>query len=140
MTRRVWIIAVLSVTAVTAAFCFWQARRENGVLQTRMTALGRGATRLVSENADLREAVRLAREDQEALQTELATTRENLAQELGQKIVRESPITPEVIQSWLGEANDPAVMRRLNLQARYQTLRQYADLFDQLKLDPAREA
>jgi len=43
-------------------------------------------------------------------------------------------ITADKLKQWLADANDPAVMRRLNTQARNQTLRRYSALFTQLNL------
>ena len=41
-----------------------------------------------------------------------------------------------MLHQYLADANDPAVMRRLNTEARNQTLRRFADLLKQLNLPP----
>jgi hypothetical protein len=139
MKPKAWTLLVVSVLACGGAYGVWRGRQENHALETRLTTMGRGATRLVQENAELREAVHQISEEKAAVEGELASVKDALQHAPAAKDDHASTISRENIQRWLGEANDPTVMRRLNLEARYQTLRQYADLFDQLKLDPAVE-
>lgn len=139
MKTKSWIFSVLGALAVVSGIFLWRARGENEVLQARLTAVGKGTTRLVGENTELRAEVLHAQEETAAAQSELTAAREAMRSELAAKSEGGFAITPETVQRWLGEANDPAVMRRLNLQARYQTLRHYGDLLDQLKLEPKSE-
>lgn len=139
MKRRGWIFPGLVLLLTGSAILLWRARTESDGLQTRLTAVGRGTTRLVRENAELRDEVRRAHEQTSAIKEELTTAQQRV-QELAQRAESALALSPESVVRWLGAANDPTVMRRLNLQARYQTLRAYADLFDQLKLEPAKEA
>jgi hypothetical protein len=136
MKPKEWAISLLGALLAVSVVCFWRTQRDNDVLQTRLAAVAQGTSRLVGENTELREEVRRAHDETLAVQAELTAARDALAQ----KPERISTITPETVQRWLGEASDPAVMRRLTLQARYQALRQYGPLLDQLKLDPTQEA
>lgn len=139
MKPKGWVFSGLGFLFVVTLVLFWQTKDERDGLQTRLAAVARGTTRLVRENAELRDEAVRAREQTATAKTELAAAQTRI-QELAEKTDAAAVFSAESVQRWLGAANDPAVMRRLNLQARYQTLRAYADLFDQLKLEPGKEA
>ncbi len=66
------------------------------------------------------------------------SARQNEALGEAMKSAIEDGIKADLVKQWLADANDPAVMRRLNTQARNQTLRRYSALFTQMNL-PADE-
>jgi hypothetical protein len=138
MKFRNRILLGLTVGAATA-FSLWQIRGENRVLENRLSAVGKSVTKLVVENAELRETVRVAGEENQALRTALEEQK-NLSSQTADQHERSPAFTSENARDWLGAANHPVVIRRLSLQARYETIRQYGALFDQLKLDPPAEA
>jgi hypothetical protein len=135
-----WIAAFLGVLAGLAVLCFWRLRNETEVLQTRFAAVQEGTHRIIQARAELHEQLQLANEAIKETQAQLANEREAHRQELVAKPDLNASISPELVQRWLGEANDPTVMRRLNLQARNQVLRHYGDLIEQLKLEPQQAA
>ncbi|MEO7413896.1 MAG: hypothetical protein ABIZ81_11110 [Opitutaceae bacterium] len=132
-----WIAPMLGVLALVAVVCFWRLQQESENLQMRFVAIQRGTSQIIKGITQLSEEVQRANEQLHETQTELAAEREAHRQGPAQKTDRETAITPELVQRWLGEASDPTVMRRLNLQARNQVLRRYGDLLEQLELEPA---
>lgn len=139
MKRNGWLLSGLGLLLAGGAILLWQSRVETTALQERLASTGHGAMRLVRENGVLRDEVRLAQERTAAVENELAAAQSQV-QELARKSDEASVFSPDNVQRWLTAANDPTVLRRLNLQARFQTLRAYADLFDQLRLEPEQEA
>lgn len=139
MKSRSRLFVGLAVVSAATAFSLWRTREENQTLEKRLSAVGKGVTKLVAENAELRETVRVAGEENQALRTALEEQK-SLAQKIPDQPISVPALNSEAARQWLGAANHPVVMRRLSLQARYETIRQYGNLFDQLKLDPTTEA
>ena len=134
-----WIAPFLGVLAVVAVWCLWRLRNETETLHTRFAAVQRGTQEIIQARAELHEQLQLANELIRETEVQLANEREARRQDLMAKTDLDGVISPDLVQRWLGEASDPAVMRRLNLQARNHVLRRYVDLIEELKLEVPQE-
>jgi hypothetical protein len=140
-TRQTYLLLGLAVLLVGAVALLWQQRAEIDGMKARTARAESESARSVAERIALEKSASEAREQAAALQKELAEARDTSAAQSVAKSREATPapaadgkITADTVKQWLTDANDPAVMRRLNTQARNQTLRRYASLFTQLNL------
>lgn len=129
--------------ALIAAALLWEQQQEIAALKFQATSTGEDLARRTAERNDLEKRFQTAQVETKTLQTALADALQKPALDAkaggakaGRAAMENGPVTAEMIKLWLAEANDPTVMRRLNVQARNQTLKHYGDLLKQLNLPP----
>ena len=142
---RNYLILILCAALLAAGTLLWQQRAEADQWKARVETAEKELAGQTAERAALEKRVREAQDQAATLQSELTAARDaqpssaapapagkkrnTMAAEGGQ-------LTPDLLKQWLADASDPVVLRRLNTQARNQTLRRFGDLFKQLNLTP----
>lgn len=132
MNLRAVFVTLLCTALLTCGLHLRQQQRAIVLLQDRLIA-ARSAAQAGNPGTD---GVKKGAPDAKSRRTPSATDRAPSAEKSVSVLSESWQVTPEILQRWLADANDPVVMRRLNLEARNFTMRRYGDLFDQLKLEP----
>lgn len=134
------ILALLALLLAALAW-IWKQRQEIALLQELVDEDTRQLAAHATERAKLEKTVKEAQAS--AAQTTAPAVRPAKAEKAALRAAVVTPasgdsteVTDELAKQWLAEANDPAALRRLNLQARAQVQRRYGDLFQELHLSP----
>jgi hypothetical protein len=129
----------VGVTAVAVAL-LWEQQREIGSLENRLRIADQALVEQKTEHTALEKDFEEAKNQTNALQTALNTAHQAAAKPAEGKRERAAAnggaISKEMVQQYVADASDPAVMRRLNTEARIQTLKRFGDLLKQLNLSP----
>jgi hypothetical protein len=137
MQPRTYIILFLSVTLLATGGLLWQKDKEAAEWKLRAIAGESELTRQAGERTDLEKRVQQAEAKAGMLQNELADARSKPAPTAAKKAAKgqaTAQITADQVKQSLAEANDPAVMQRMNAQARLLMQQRYAGLFAKLGL------
>lgn len=134
------ILALLALLLAALAW-IWQQRQEIASLQELVDDDARRLAAHATERAALEQEMKQAQAS--AAQTAAPAVRPAKAEKAALRAAAAAPapgdateVTGDLAKQWLAEANDPAALRRLNLQARAQVQRRYSDLFQELHLSP----
>jgi hypothetical protein len=134
---------------LVAGVRLWQQHQEIETLKVQAQTAATDTSRNTTERAQLEKNLRVARDEVTALRKELTDAREQAndaaantaalakaAKNSAGGATDPSAVNDATLKQWLADADDPAVLRRLNLQARNKTMQRYGELFNQLKLTP----
>ena len=136
------ILALLALLLAALAW-IWKQRQEIASLQEIVED---DARRLAAHETDRTKLEQAVKQAQAATAQSVApAVRPAKAEKAARRAATAAPasgdateVTSDLAKQWLAEANDPAALRRLNLQARAQVQRRYGDLFQELHLSPDR--
>jgi hypothetical protein len=134
---RNYIILFLSVTLLATGGLLWQKGQEATEWKLRAIAGEAELVRQANERTDLEKRVQQSEAKVGMLQNELANARSKPAPTTAKKAAKgqsTAQVTADQVKQWLAEANDPAVMQRMNAQARLLMQQRYAGLFAKLGL------
>jgi hypothetical protein len=123
-------LVVLACLLVLSSLGLWYQSRELAALAALLRDSRQQLTQKTAERQLFEARWKESQAKVQQLQTAAATQRRTAT------AANSRAITPEAIRQWLADADDPAVLRRLNLQARNQTLRRYGELLKTLHLPP----
>ena len=132
-----YLILFLSVALLTAGGLLWRKSQEAAAWKLRAIAGETELTRQAGERTDLETRVQQAEAKAGMLQNELTDARSKPAPTSVKKPAKAQAavqVTADQLKQWLAEANDPAVMQRMNVQARVLMQQRYAGLFAKLGL------
>ncbi len=132
-----YIIVFLSVALLAVGGLVWRKSQEAAAWKLRAIAGETELTRQAGERTDLEKRVQQAEAKAGMLQNELADARSKPAPTTAKKPAKgqaTAQVTADQVKQWLAEANDPAVMQRMNVQARLLMQQRYAGLFAKLGL------
>jgi hypothetical protein len=133
----------LGLALVAAAFRLAQQQREIDAGKRREASISRQLEQHAAEQAALETRAREGADALAALQGKLALAEEAHAN--AEKTAEKKPalvaaefgaVHPDTLKQWLADADDPAVLRRMNLQTRNKMVQRYSELIAQLKLTP----
>lgn len=134
------LLALLALLLAALAW-IWKQRQEIASLQEIVDDDARRLAAHATDRVKLEEAVKQAQAS--AAQSIAPALRPAKAEKAALRAAAAAPslgdateVTGDLAKQWLAEANDPAALRRLNLQARVQVQRRYSDLFQELHLSP----
>ena len=143
---RNYLILILCAALLGAGILLRQQGTETDQWKARVWSAEKTVAQQAAERTALEKRLSDAQDRTAALQNELAAARDAqpsattpdkpAAKKRGALAVEGGQLTPDMLKQWLADANDPAVMRRLNTQARNQMLRRFGDVFQQLNLTP----
>jgi hypothetical protein len=140
-SKGVLLILALLALLLAALAWIWKQRQEIASLQDIVDDDARRLAAHATERAELEQKVKRAQAS--AAQTNAPAVRPAKAEKVALRAAAVVPaagdstdVTGDLAKQWLADANDPAALRRLNLQARAQTQRRYSELFQQLHLSP----
>jgi hypothetical protein len=141
-------IGALCFLLAGAAAVISKQRGEIAGLRSRASAADQELARQTTAQADLEKdlqqaqarAKELAAREKPALEPAQEPARDLTKPNIKKRdhlVVDDSQVTTDMaVKQWVGQANDPDVMRRLATQARVQTLKRYGELFMQLNVPP----
>ena len=137
-------IPLLAAAVLAAGFFLWRQQREIDRLKTRATTTITELSRRANEREELEKRLGESREEVTALRGELTQAQHEQKSALEKTELRKndgvlaeaSRVSAETLKQWLTDADDSAVLRRLNLEARNKTLQRYGALTEQLALTP----
>jgi hypothetical protein len=137
---RSYLIPLFSLLVAAMGGLLWLQYQETATWRLRATEDEADLARRVAERNDLVKQSQLAADQTKVLQAELdkAAANPGARKAAGAKRALNAAdagqVSADQVKQWIIDANDPAVMRRLNIQARAQTLQRYAELFKELHL------
>ncbi|HEX3729494.1 MAG TPA: hypothetical protein VHV47_06795 [Opitutaceae bacterium] len=126
-------LVVLAALVAAAGFGLWHQGRELAARAAQLRDAGQQLAQKAAERQVLETRWKEAQAKVQQLEAAGTVPRRGPASPANARTV-----TSESIRQWLADADDPAVLRRLNTQARNQTMRRYAELLKTLNL-PAGE-
>jgi hypothetical protein len=132
-----YLILFLSVALLATGGLLWRKAQEAAQWQSRAVAGEAELATQAQAQADLAKRAEEAEAKVGQLQDELAAARLKPGPANARKTAKGKPAAPVTVdqeKQWLAEANDPAVMQRLNAQARLAMQQRYAGLFAKLGL------
>jgi hypothetical protein len=135
------LLSVLGVSLVAGAL-LWKQQQEIQSLESRLQVADQELEQQQTEHAELEKKFAETRQQTSTLESALSAAQESAKPGKSAEAKRErgggngGNVSEEMLHQYLADANDPAVMRRLNTEARNQTLRRFADLLKQLNLPP----
>lgn len=134
---------LLGLVIGTAGFRLWQQQQEIDTWRSRATVAAGDLARRTAERDILEQRLHEQAATAPKSSPPPATTEDQgVSNPERPKKSEPAPfesakLSGETLKQWLADADNPTVLRRLNLQAQNRTLQRYGDLFKLLELSPA---
>jgi hypothetical protein len=143
-TPRIFFVSLLAAVLFAGGFRLWRQQQEIDRWKKQVVVAAQELSHRATERDDLEKQAREAREEATVLRGELKQAQEeqkSLAGKNGSRkndgvLAEASRVSAETLKQWLTDADDSAVLRRLNLEARNKTIQRYSGLVAQLALTP----
>jgi hypothetical protein len=135
------LLSVLGVTSVAVAL-LWEQQQEIAGLERRLQTADQALEQQKAEHFTLEKNYEEAKNQTDVLKAALSTARQAVEstkpadRKRDRAAANSGAISKEMLEQYIADAGDPAVMRRLNTEARIQTLKRFGDLLKQLNLPP----
>jgi hypothetical protein len=131
------LFSVLAVALVAGAL-LWKQQQEIQSLESRLHVADHELKLQQADHTELEKKFEDAKKQTGTLASGLSGAPQSgkPANSAEGKHDRGGAVSEEMLHQYLADANDPAVMRRLNTEARNQILRRFGDLLKQLNLPP----